>query len=141
MVIKYCTYLFSKVFHEKSDQTDFPLDMLVPISKGLKLLNTVVWGIFTGPIQSLSCNVRESSVCLSVCLCHCRKKPHPGGLDTSGQRRYRYNWQTSGHFGIFLMIFSILIWVLGSLRTSLLCIMGELAGGEFVALAVGISDR
>ena len=31
--------------------------------------------------------------------------------------------------------------VIGSLRTSLLCIMGELAGGGSVAVAVGVSDR
>ena len=32
--------------------------------------------------------------------------------------------------------------VFGSLQTSLLCIiMGELAGGGFVAVAVGVSDR
>ena len=38
-----------------------------------------------------------------------------------------------------------LFWVLGSLRTSLLCIMEELAGGGSVAVAVavavGVSDR
>lgn len=28
----------------------------------------------------------------------------------------------------------------GSVRTNLLCIMGKLAGGESVALAVGVSD-
>ena len=31
--------------------------------------------------------------------------------------------------------------VLGSLQTSQLCIMGELVGGGFVAVAVGVSDR
>ena len=31
--------------------------------------------------------------------------------------------------------------VFGSLQTSLLCIMGELAGGASVAVSVGVSDR
>ena len=31
-------------------------------------------------------------------------------------------------------------WVCESLRTSLLCIMGEFAGGGSVAVAVGVSD-
>ena len=41
------------------------------------------------------------------------------------------------------MIFGVLklFRVLVSLRTSLLCIMGELAGGGSVAVAVGVSDR
>ena len=41
------------------------------------------------------------------------------------------------------MIFRVLkfFWVLGSLETSLLCIMGELAVGGSVAVAVSLSDR
>ena len=41
MVIK-LTYLFFKVFHEKSAQTDFSKEMWVSILKGLKHLNTVL---------------------------------------------------------------------------------------------------
>ena len=39
--------------------------------------------------------------------------------------------------------FWILIYIhfVGSLQTSLLCIMGELAGGGSAAVAVGVSDR
>ena len=39
------------------------------------------------------------------------------------------------------MIFCIsnLFWVFGSLQTSLLCIVGELAAGGYVAVAVGVS--
>ena len=42
-----------------------------------------------------------------------------------------------------LMIFSILtyFWILGSLPTSILCIVRELAGEGSVAVAVGVSDR
>ena len=41
------------------------------------------------------------------------------------------------------MIFGVLkfVQVLGSLLTSLLCIMGELAGGGTVTVAVGVGDR
>ena len=40
------------------------------------------------------------------------------------------------------MIFCVLklFWVFRSLQISLLCIMGELAGGGSVAVAVGVSD-
>ena len=38
----YWTFLFSKGFHEKSAETDFSKEMWVPISKGLKHLNTVI---------------------------------------------------------------------------------------------------
>ena len=33
------------------------------------------------------------------------------------------------------------IWVLGSFQTSLLCLVGELAGGQSVAMAFGISNK
>ena len=33
------------------------------------------------------------------------------------------------------------VWVFWSLQTNLLCIVGELAGGGSVAVAVGVSDR
>ena len=37
-------------------------------------------------VQSLSCNVRQSSVCVSVCAI--AKNTLPGGLSTSGRRAY-----------------------------------------------------
>ena len=46
-----------------------------------------------------------------------------------------------------VFVVSMIFWVLkcflifGSLQTTLLCIMGELAGGGSVAVAVGVSDR
>ena len=50
---------------------------------------------------------------------------------------------------LYMFIFWVLVisgilkesWVFGYLRTSLLCIVGELAGGGSVAVAVGVSDR
>ena len=51
----------------------------------------------------------------------------------------------SHHFSFLYvsMIFcvSIFFWVFGPLETSLLCIMGELAEGGSVAVAVGVSER
>ena len=43
-------------------------------------------------------------------------------------------------FKYFLLCFAIFR-VLGSLQTSLLCIMGDLAGGGSVAVAIGVSGR
>ena len=45
-------------------------------------------------------------------------------------------------FGCFddFLCFDI-FWVFGSLQTSLLCIMGELAGGGFLDMAVGVIVR
>ena len=37
--------------------------------------------------------------------------------------------------------FYVFFWVLGSLRTSIVCIMGEFTGGGLAAVAVGVSDR
>jgi hypothetical protein len=68
----------------------------------------------------------------------------PGGLETSGRRVYRLYWHISRRYWVFaiLLIFCVLnsFWVFGCLRTGLLCIMGELAGGGSVAVAVGVSD-
>ena len=64
-------------------------------------------------------------ICVSVCAI--AGNPLPSGLETSGQRAY------------CVLCFKFL-WVLGFLPTNLLCIMGELAGGGPVAMAVGISD-
>ena len=74
------------------------------------------------------------------------ENPLPGELKTFGQRAYRSYWHTSIQFFCFMvvsMIFCVLklFRVCGSLRTSLLCIMGELTGGWSVAVAVGVSDR
>ena len=57
-------------------------------------------------------------MCLSVCMsvCAIAESPLLDGLETSGQ-------------------------VLGSLKTSLLCLMGELAGRGSVIVAVGLSYR
>ena len=41
---------------------------------------------------------------------------------------------------MFFLLLFFLSRVVGSLRTSLLCIMGELAGGVYVAVAVGVND-
>jgi hypothetical protein len=68
----------------------------------------------------------------------------PGGLESSGRRVYRLYWHISRRFRVFaiLLIFCVLkfFWVFGCLRTGLLCIMGVLAGGGSVAVAVGVSD-
>ena len=45
------------------------------------------------------------------------------------------------HIYFFFFGLKKISWVISSLRTSLLCIMGELAGGGFVAVAVGVSCR
>ena len=67
------------------------------------------------------------------------------GLETSFQKVYRYYWHTSRLFWVFVvsMIVCVLnfFWVFGSLQTSLLCIMEELAGGGYVAVAVSVSER
>ena len=62
---------------------------------------------------------------------------------TSCQRAFRYYWLTTRRF--FLDRFNDLLHVdnfrfFGCLQTSLLCIVGELVGGRFVAVAVGVSD-
>ena len=45
-------------------------------------------------------------------------------------------------FAVLMIQFSFYIFcVFGSLQTSLLCIVGELAGGGSVAVADGVSDR
>ena len=43
-------------------------------------------------------------------------------------------------FRRFLMFF-LIFRVFGSMRTRLLCIVGELAGGGSMAVTVGVSDR
>ena len=82
--------------------------------------------------------------CVFVSVCH-RKKTVPGGLDTSDWRGYHWYWHTSRCFWVFvvLMIFCVLkfVQVLGSLQTSLMRIIGELAGRGSVNVAVSISDR
>ena len=76
------------------------------------------------------------------------------GLETPGQRAYCYYYKT--FFGKCLDIFLAFKFFIGvfgkyagrfpktkmlSLQTSLLCIVGDLAGGGSVAVAVGASDR
>ena len=76
-------------------------------------------------------------------VCAIAETSLPGRLETFGRRAYRIYWQTSRHFKFFAV--SIIFGVLGSLQTSLLCILGELSGGGSVAVAVavavGVSDR
>ena len=38
-------------------------------------------------------------------------------------------------------LLALYLWVFGSWLSSLLCIIGELAGGGSVAVALGVSDR
>ena len=105
------------------------------ISNGKRPLTKIAWGgaIFTGLIQSLSCNVCESCICLY--LCAIAKTPLHGGMETSGQRAYRLYWHTSRHFCILTfsricLRFDSFFWFL----LSLLCIIGELAGGGSVVV-------
>ena len=86
----------------------------------------------SGLIQSLSRYVRQSSVCVD--------NPLLGGLETFGQRAYCYNWHTSR---LFFNDFCVLKYFcfFGSLQNSLLCIMGELAEGGSVTVAVVVRDR
>ena len=76
---------------------------------------------------------------MCIVVCPLLETP-PSELENSGRRAYSY-------ITVFLPdcfndLFSFeLLWVLGYLQTSLLCVVGELAGGGLVALAVGISDR
>ena len=70
-------------------------------------------------------------------LCAIAEYLFPGGLLVE---------EHIANVGIPLDIFKFLsfhffLWVFGSLQTSLLCIMGELAGEGSVALAVAVSDR
>ena len=56
------------------------------------------------------------------------------------------NWrllvkERMANIGITLDVLNFFLCVFGCLQTSLLCIMGELAGGGSVAMAVGVSDR
>ena len=73
------------------------------------------------------------------------ENPFPGGLEISGRRAYRLYGHTSRHFPVFVVSMNfwalIWFWVFLSLQTSLLCIMGELAGGGTVAVAVIVSDK
>ena len=68
------------------------------------------------------------------------KKPLPGGLETSGPRAMANIGLPLKNFGFCcfnnFMRFDF-FWVFWALQTSLLCIMGELAGRGCVALAVG----
>ena len=80
----------------------------------------------TGPIQSLSCNFCQSSVCVFVCAI--AENPLPSGMETSGQRGYRYFGILPDIFGflLFQWLFAFEIcWVFfGVLQTSLLSLMG-----------------
>ena len=68
--------------------------------------------------------------------------PFTGGLETSGQRVYLYYCKTRCFLqGLDNFVVLTKKWVFGSLQTSLLCRVGELAGGGSVAVAVGVSDR
>ena len=77
-----------------------------------------------------------------VVVCPLLETPLPGGLETLGERAYRYYWVSRRFFWTVSMIdlgFKILcFWSFG---TSLLCIVGELAGGGSLAVAFGVSDR
>ena len=50
-------------------------------------------------------------------------------------------WHVTGDRWLMTIFNDLAHWVFGSLWTSLLCIMGKLAGGWSVAVAVGVSDR
>ena len=78
-----------------------------------------------------------------VFVCAIADNPLPGGLKTCGQRADHLYWNTSRSFQVFtiLMIFFLFLQVLGSLQTSPLSIMRELARGWSVAVAVCFSDR
>ena len=79
------------------------------------------------------------------CVCAIAENPIPGGLETSGQRAYRIYWHVLRYFCVFvfLMFFCVLnfFWFLWSLQTSLVCLLGELAGRGSVAMSVSVSDK
>ena len=89
---------------------------------------------------------------MSVCCYPLLETTHPGGLETSGQRAYLLFWLNSRrlYYQKVRMIFcTLLFWSFWSLGTSILlgvwvfalCIVGELAGGLSLAVAVGVIDR
>ena len=93
----------------------------------------------SGPIKSTRCNVREPSVCV-----YRGKSPsHLTGDFWSKSvlllLAYFYIWWC---FWYFLWFFCFNFWrFFGSFQVSLLCIVGELAGGGSVAVAVSLSDK
>ena len=90
----------------------------------------------SGPIYSLSCDVVR---CVSV--------PWPKNWVDWRLLVEEHIANIGIHLEIFCVFFSFNdFWVLNflgfaSLQTSLLCIMGELAGGQSVARAVSVSDK
>ena len=85
--------------------------------------------------------------CVRVCLSVLLRKPH-SPVDWKHLIEEHID-----NIGIplffFLQVFAVSMtfcalncfWVLGSLQTSQLCIMGELAGGGSLAVAVAVSER
>ena len=81
----------------------------------------------TGPIKSISLDLRHSPVCVFVCAV--AEPLLPGELETKGFCCSK------------IFPFKMNFWVFGSSQRSLMCIMGELKGGGSVAVAVGVSKR
>ena len=71
------------------------------------------------------------------------KNPLPGGWETFGRRAIANIGIPIDVFFAVSMIFLVLTFflVFGSLQTSLLCLVGDLAGRESVTVANGVSDR
>ena len=57
--------------------------------------------LWADSVSKLRC---PSVVCVSVSVCAIAENPLPGGLETSGQRVYRYYWHTSTQLSFFHII-------------------------------------
>ena len=88
------------------------------------------------------------SVC-HVCVCPLRWRPEPRGLESSGQRAYRYYCKNKNFllFAKVSMIFLVLtflgflgFWVFGKPAYCALALALALSGGS-VTVAVGVGDR
>ena len=91
-------------------------------------------------IQSISCDIHELSVCLSVHVWR-HRFPVDWRLLVNKHSR-KFGLPLKFWFCIFFPSFFIMfLFVFWSLPTILLCIVGELAGGGSVAVAFGINDR
>ena len=77
-------------------------------------------------------------------MCVIAETPQPSGLETMVKEHFA-DIETPLHIPCFCCFDDILIlefcWGFGFWRTSLLYIMGELAGGWSVVVAVDVSDR
>ena len=139
----------SKIATEKTtlNRPTFLLGFFAHHSLHIQLIFSLNWP--TGPIQSWSRCIRLS-VCVSVCLWQLKTPTSQCCEDfwsTGILLIFACNETITFSFFFVSIFFSssffYFFWVFRAslLWASLLWIMGELAGGGFVAVAVGVSDR